>query len=274
VTVNTPKLQSADPKVFKTLQTTLTDLINNTKWTENEYETTERIQVSFTMNITEEVSATAFRADLAIQATRPVFNSNYETVIFSYQDQDVNFTYEEYQPLEFAKNVFSDNLSAIVAFYCYIIVGLDNDSFAELGGDGAFQEAQNIVSTIPSNIAQNFPGWTSIDGQRNRYWLIENVLSPRLIGFRKAIYTYHRGGLDRMADDLTTATVTCATAIAQIAEANKVYRNSMIVQIFAQMKSTEILQIFTGADNTQKKRVHTAMTQIDAANASKYNLIK
>lgn len=275
VTVNTPKLQSADPKIFVTLQNSIRDMLNNTKWTDDIFEQTERIQLTITINIKEELSATSFKADMAIQASRPVFNSTYETVTFAYQDQDIQFAYEEYQPVQFSKNTFTDNLSSILGFYSYIILGLDYDSFSELGGDAHFQEAQNIVSTIPSNVAQSAGGWTSIEsGQRNRYWLIENVLNPRMIPYRKAMYLYHRGGLDRMADDTPTGVTACATAITQLAEANKAYRNSMILQIFAQSKSTEILQIFTGADATQKDRVYKAMIQLDAANASKYNVIR
>jgi hypothetical protein len=275
VTVNTPKLQDVDPKVFKTLETTLRDMMNNTKWTDDVFETEERIKLTITINITQELSPTSFKADMAIQAVRPVHNSSYETVIFSYQDSDIQFGYEEYQPVEFSKNVFTDNLSAILGFYSYVILGLDYDSFGELGGTDLFQEAQNILSGVPSNVAQSAGGWTSIEkGQRNRYWLIENILNPRMEDYRKAMYLYHRGGLDRMADDTSNGVTACATAITRIAEANKAYRNSMIIQIFAQMKSTEILQIFTGAEQAQKQRVYSAMIQIDAANASKYNLIR
>lgn len=275
VNINTPKLQVADPKIFNTLKSSIRDMLSNTKWTEDVFEQSERIQLTVTLNITEELSATSFRADLAIQAVRPVFNSSYETVIFAYQDQDVKFTYEEYQPVEFSKNVFTDNLSAILGFYAYAILGVDYDSFSELGGDEYFQEAQNIVSTVPSNVAQSAGGWTSIEaGQRNRYWLIENTLNPRMIPYRKAMYLYHRGGLDRMSDDSATGITACATAITQIAEAHKAYRNSMIIQIFAQTKVNEILQIFVGADNAQKQRVYKAMLQIDAANASKYNVLR
>jgi hypothetical protein len=268
VTVNTPKLQDVDPKVFKTLETTLRDMMNNTKWTDDVFETEERIKLTITINITQELSPTSFKADMAIQAVRPVHNSSYETVIFSYQDSDIQFGYEEYQPVEFSKNVFTDNLSAILGFYSYVILGLDYDSFGELGGTDLFQEAQNILSGVPSNVAQSAGGWTSIEkGQRNRYWLIENILNPRMEDYRKAMYLYHRGGLDRMADDTSNGVTACATAITRIAEANKAYRNSMIIQIFAQMKSTEILQIFTGAEQAQKQRVYSAMIQIDAANA-------
>jgi hypothetical protein len=276
VTVNTPKLQTVDPKVFKTMETSIKELLNNTKWTDDIFNATERIDLTVTINITEEVSVTSFKADMAIQATRPVYGSTYETVIFSYQDQNVQFGYEEYQPIEFTKNVFTDNLSSILSFYAYIIIGLDYDSFSEVGGDVYFQEAQNILTAVPSNVAQAVGGWTSIErGQRNRYWLIENILNPRMLPYRKAMYLYHRGGLDRMTDDIGAAVTACATAITQVAEANTAYRNSMIVQIFSQIKATEILQIFSGTtDATQKDRVYKAMVQIDAANASKYNLIK
>ncbi|MFK7949646.1 MAG: DUF4835 family protein [Saprospiraceae bacterium] len=275
VTVNTPQLQTADPKIFKTLETSIRDMFNNTKWTEDEFEPEERIEVTLTLNIKSEISATAFKAELAINASRPIFNTNYETVLFNHQDGDIQFTYEEYQPVEFAKNVFQDNLSSILGFYAYTLLGLDYDSFSELGGDAYFQEAQNIVSTIPSNVAQSLGGWTSIEkGQINRYWLIENILNPRMEPYRKAMYLYHRGGLDRMSDDTGSGVTACATAITQIAEAHKAYRNSMIIKVFALSKQNEILQIFVGADQTQKQRVYRAMIQIDAANASKYNVIR
>ena len=232
VTVNTPKLQTVDPKVFKTLETAINNYINNSRWTEDQFKETEKITCNMTLNITEEISATSFKADLAIQATRPVYGTDYETVIFSHSDKNVAFRYEEFQPLEYSENVFTNNLSAILAYYCYIIIGTDYDTFAENGGELHYQKAQNIVSTIPSNIADVFPGWKSIESQRNRYWMIENFLSPRMVNFRKAMYAYHRGGLDRMSTETPGAVIACATAITQIAEAHKVYRNTMIVQMF------------------------------------------
>lgn len=274
VTINTPKLQTVDPKVFKTLETAIRDLFNTNKWTEDAFEPYERIACNLTLNIKEEISPTRFSADFAIQARRPVFNSSYETVLFAYSDEEVIFDYEEYQPLEFSQNVFNNNLASIIAFYANVILGIDYDTFSSQGGDVFFQEAQNIVSNIPSNIASTHPGWRSIDGQTNRYWLIENILAPRMIPYRKSLYTYHRGGLDRMAEDSGNAVVACATAIAQIAEANKAYRNTMIVRIFAQTKQTEIIQIFSQAPPDQKRRVYQAMVQIDAANASKYRVIR
>ncbi len=274
VVINTPKLQTVDPKVFRTLETAINNYLNNSRWTEDQFETEEKINCNFTLNITEELSAISFKADLAIQATRPVYGTDYETVIFSHSDNEVAFTYEEFQPLEYSENVFTDNLSAVLAFYSYVILGIDYDTFAENGGEAAFQKAQNIVSTIPSNIADAFPGWKSIESQRNRYWMIENFLSPRMINFRKAMYTYHRGGLDRMSTQIDGAVIACATAITQIAEAHKSYRNTMIVQMFGLTKQTEILQIFSNADSTQKERVYKAMIQIDAANAGKYRMIR
>lgn len=274
VQVNTPKLQTVDPKVFKTLETAIAGFLNNSRWTEDQYKESEKITCNVTLNITEEISATSFKADLAIQATRPVYGTDYETVIFSHSDGEVAFNYEEFQPLEYSENVFTNNLSAVLAYYCYIIIGTDYDTFAEKGGEAHYQKAQNIVSTIPSNVANVFSGWKSIESQRNRYWMVENFLSPRMVNFRKAMYTYHRGGLDRMSTEMEGAVIACATAITQIAEAHKVYRNTMIVQMFGLNKQTEILQIFSQADQTQKDRVYKAMIQIDASNANKYRIIK
>lgn len=274
VTVNTPKLQVAEPKVFKNLETTLRDMLNNTKWTEDEFTENERIQCSFTLNIKEELSATSFKGELLIQATRPIYNSSAETVIFTHSDKDVTFTFEEFQPLDFVKNSYNNNLGSIVSFYAHIILGMDYDSFSINGGSTYFQGAQDILSTIPQNVASAFPGWRSIDGQRNRYWIVENILSPRMVNMRKASYTYHRLGLDMMAEDTELAKVSMTKAITDLGKVNKDYPNSMILQIFANAKSNEIIEVYKQATPTQKNDVYSSMIKIDAANASKYRIIR
>jgi hypothetical protein len=271
VKINTPKLQTADPAVFKTLEKAIVQLVNETAWTDDVYEQHERINTNITINITKENSATSFEAEILIQASRPVYNTEQETQLFATVDKSVSFSYEHYQPMEFSDNTFTNNMTSIIAFYCYVILGLDYDSFSPNGGSPYYQKAQDIFSNIPPALVNVDDGWSSVKGNnRNRYWLLENILSPRVAPMRRASYDYHLKGLDKMADDIEGARTAIANSIFKIAQVNLAYPNSMIVQLFAIAKGDEILQIFVRADKATKKKIYDAMIKIDATNASKY----
>lgn len=275
VKINTPKLQTADPAVFKTLEKALIQLVNETAWTDDQYEQHERINANITLNITKENSATSFDATMLIQASRPVFNTNQETQLLAMQDQYISFTYEQFQPMEFVANTFTNNMTSIIAFYCYTILGMDYDSFSPNGGSQYFQKAQDIFSNIPPNIINADDGWNSVKGNnRNRYWLLENILSPRVAPMRSAFYDYHLRGLDRMSDDIEGARNSIANAIAKVAQVNNAYPNSMIVQLFGIAKGNEILEIFVKAEPATRRKVYQAMIKIDATNASKYDPLR
>lgn len=277
VKINTPKLQTADPAVFKTLEKAIVQLINGTAWTEDEYEDFERINASFTINITQELSATSFQAEMLVQASRPVYNSGEETQLLATKDNSLTFGYEQYQPMEFTKNTFNNNLTSIIAFYCYYILGLDYDTYALNGGSENYQLAQDVITNVPPNIVNGDDGWSSVKGNnRNRYWLLENILSPRVSSLRSALYDYHLRGLDRMSEDIEGGRNSIANAITKINQVHRAYPNTMIVQIFAIAKGDEILQIFANAtvDKPTKQKVYQAMIKIDAANASKYDPLR
>ncbi|MEM9849965.1 MAG: DUF4835 family protein, partial [Bacteroidota bacterium] len=202
VTINTPQLQTTDPKVFEALEGQVQEFLNNTKWTNDIFDFEERIKGNLVININEEQSATRFTAEVAIQTTRPIYGSGEETVMINFQDRNVWFDYEQYQPLIFNQNTYNDHLTAILAYYAYIVIGLDYDSFSPIGGEPYFQIAQEIVNTIPQGVAGQEPrSWRAQDGKINRYWLIENLLSPRVRPLRQALYDYHRQGLDLMSQD-------------------------------------------------------------------------
>ena len=274
VSVNTPALQMADPKVFQDLKVAIQAFMNNQKWTNDTYEQEERIQVSLALTVKQEFSANSFGGELAIQAVRPVYGSSYGTPLISHLDGDVTFTYDQFQPLEFSENNFNDNLSSILSFYAYIIVGLDNDSFSPFGGDNAFQSAQDVLNAIPQSVTASNKGWRSLDGNRNRYWIIENILSPRVRDFRQAYYDYHRQALDIMHEDVNGGRVLMLKAIEDVGQVNQAYPNSMIVQMFTNAKSNEIVEIFKQGTPTEKSRIVQSMSRIDAANASKYRAIR
>ncbi len=270
VNINTPKLQTTDPKVFESLKESIVNFLNNQKWTNDVFDPKERIKCNIQMTIKDELSANSFSADFAIQAVRPVFGSSYETPLLSHVDKDFNFIYEQFQPLDYTKNAFSDNLTAFLSFYVYVILGMDYDSYSLYGGEPYFQIANNILTTIPPSAAQAFPGWRSLDGNRNRFWIIENLLSPKVRDYRQAMYDYHRQALDLMAENVTTGRAIMLQSLETISKVNRSYPNSMILQMFTNAKSSEIIEIFKKGTTQEKTRVRSIMAKIDASNASKY----
>ncbi|MBK6621121.1 MAG: DUF4835 family protein [Saprospirales bacterium] len=274
VKVNTPTIQMADPRVFQDLQAAIQGFMNNQKWTNETYQPEERIKVTLLLNITQEFSASSFGGDLNIQAVRPVYGSTYETPLISHLDKDVTFTYEQFQPLEFSENNFNDNISSILSFYAYVILGLDYDSFSPLGGEPYFQIAQDVLNAVPQAVTANNKGWRSIDGNRNRYWIVENLLSPRVRNLRQAYYDYHRQALDLMSSDVVSGRALMLEAIEAVAQVNQTYPNAMAVQMFTNAKSNEIVEIYKQGTPTEKNRIVQSMTRIDGSNASKYRAIR
>ncbi|MFQ5447423.1 MAG: DUF4835 family protein [Saprospiraceae bacterium] len=270
ISINTPKLQTADPKVFETLESSLEEFMNNQKWTSEVFEQEERIKVSFVMTITKELSANTFEAELSLQSIRPVYGSTYMTPLFKHQDKDVVFTYEQYQPLEFSQTTYLNNLTSILGYYAYICIGMDFDSFSPFGGEAYFQNAQDIVNRIPPNVAASVTGWRSVENNRNRYWLIENLLSPRVRPFRQAIYDYHRQGLDIMHEDVVAGRAVMSQAIEALEGVSRAYQNAMILQVFANTKSDEIIEIYKAAGPQEKMAVVRAMGKVDPPRTSEY----
>ncbi len=270
VTINTPKLQTADPKVFETLKTSVEEFMNNQKWTNDAFEQEERIKMDIVITISKELSANTFEAELSLQSIRPVFNSTYETPMFKHQDKSVVFTYEQFQPLEFSQTTYLNNLTSVLGYYAYIVIGMDYDSFSPFGGEPYFQAAQDIVNRIPPNVASSVPGWRSVENNRNRYWLIENLLSPRVRPFRQAVYDYHRQGLDMMYQDVAVGRAVMTQAVEKLGDVNRSYPNSMILQVFANTKSDEIIEIYKGAGQQEKTAVTQTMERVDPPRASEY----
>jgi hypothetical protein len=270
ININTPKLQTTDPRVFVSLENSIRDFVDNVNWSDDIFESGERIKCSVQLTIKEELSANFFSADMAIQAVRPVFGSSYETILLSHVDKDVSFRYEEFQPLIYSRNSYKDNLSSIIAFYINIILGMDYDSFSPFGGESFFQTANEILNVVPPAATQIYPGWRSLDGRRNRYWIIENMLSPKFRTYRSAMYDYHRQGLDLMSEDPNTGRAVLVQSLEAISSVNRSYPNSMLIQMFANAKSSEVIEIFKKGTRDEKTKVRSIMSKIDSPNASKY----
>lgn len=273
VNINTPKLQNADPKVFETLRQSMEEFFNNTRWTEDEFEPEERIELQIQMTITLEESDTRFKADLLMQSSRPIYNSNVNTVVFTHVDRDVTFEYQQYQPLIFSQNAYNDNLTSILSFYAYFVLGMDYDTFSAMGGEPFFKIAQEILQTVPAAEAARNRGWRSRDGNRNRYWLIENMLNPRVKPMRQVMYDYHRRGLDLMYKDPVAARATIAESLPLLDNVMRNYPNAMMLQVFANAKRDEVIEIFKNGEQSEKSQVKNTMIRIDPANAATYQRV-
>ena len=197
------------------------------------------------MTISAELSQTRFGADFAIQSTRPVYGSNYKTPILTHVDKDFVFDYEQFAPINFSETTFNSNLSSLLTYYAYMILGMDADSFAPYGGESYYQQAQQVINTIPQNLDDNLKkGWRSIDSRRNRYWLLDNLLAPRARDFRQAWYDYHRQGLDLMYSNVVAGRAIISETIKTVGSVNRDLPNSMILQVFSNTKAGELVEIF------------------------------
>lgn len=270
VTVNAPKLQKADPKIFKTLQQQISEFINDRKWSDNTYAQEERIEIIMQITIDEEQSDTRFKGQIAIQALRPVYNSNYNTVLLEVLDKDFVFEYQEYAALDFAEGQYFSNMTSVLGFYAYTILGLDNDSYSELGGTDYFNKAQQLMNAIPQNVSGSVGGWQPTSGQRNRYWLIENLLNVRMKTLRRAFYNYHRGGLDRLYEAPVAAQEEIKKALNDWKQASNDVPGTMIIQTVVNAKREEIIDVFSVADQKTKNEVIEIMLRLDATNAERY----
>lgn len=275
VTVNANRVNTTiDKKIFITLQNQLNNFLNNRKWTGDNYKPNEKILCSYLLNIESIVDANVYKGTLVIQAGRPVFGSTYQSPLINFQDADFTFKYVEYQPIEFNENRVqgSDpligNLSACFAYYTYLILGLDYDSFSPKGGDKYFQKAQNIVNNAPES--SNISGWKLFDGLRNRYWLCENLNNVKYNILHDLFYSYYRSGLDKLANSDVEAKKIILQTIVQLQAFNQENPNTAIVQFFMQAKTIELIGIFKNTNPEDKAKAVDLLSKLDITNSQKY----
>ncbi len=265
---------TVDKKIFATLQTQLNNLLNNRKWTNDQFQPNEKIECSFMLNIESIVEANVYKATLTVQAARPVFNSSYNAALVNFIDADVTFKYVEFQPVEFNENrvqgtdASAANLTAVFAYYAYMIIGLDYDSFSPKSGEPFYRKAQNIVNNAPEG--RNVSGWRVFDGSRNRYWLNENLINSKYNIIHDIIYSYYRSGLDKLFDAEPEARANMLQTITQLQAFNKENANTMILQFFLQGKFQELVGIFKKGTSEQKARAVDILSEIDVINATRY----
>lgn len=275
ITVNASQISSkVDKKIFQTLQTALTNFLNNRKWTNETFQPNEKISCNFLLTINEAQESNVFKAALTIQAARPVYNTIYDSPLMNFIDNDVVFRYVEYQPVEFNENrvggsdAMTSNLTAILAYYVNIILGLDFSSFSLRGGGSYFQKAQNIVSNAPGS--RDIAGWNAFDGQRNRYWLMENLTNTKYALMYEVFYGYYRLGLDNMYENATEARKAIMNTLNLLNNINTSNPNSMILAFFFQGKSNELIRVFKKAPADERSGAMGLLTRLDIANLNTY----
>lgn len=265
---------NVDRSIFTTLQNQLTAFVNNRKWTGDVFQAQEKIHCSFLLTVQSVSEDNIYKAALTIQAARPVYNSAYQTALINYLDGDVTFKYAQYQQLEFNENrvqgtdALAANLTAVFAYYVYMILGFDYDSFSAKGGDNFFSQAQNIVNNAPE--AKEITGWKSFDGLRNRYWLAENMMNTRYNQIHDIIYDYYRQGLDNMYQNAQTARTNILNSLSSLQDFNQQNPNTMVEQFLVQGKSQEFIGAFTKGDPQQRVQAIQVLTALDVSNAPAY----
>ena len=275
VNVQTNKIENQiDTKIFTQFQKQIKDFINQRKWTTDAFAIEEKIDCSFYITIESIASPGVYEAKLSVVANRPVYNASYTTPLLNMQDANFTFKYQLAQPMEFNENrvqgadPLEANLTAVIAYYINIIIGLDYDSFAPKAGLPYFNKALNIVYNAPEG--SGITGWKSYDGQRNRYIFVDNLTKSGFDKLHELIYSYNREGLDQMADKPEIARAAILNALMGMQELNETNVNSMVVPILMQGKFTEIVGIFGTADKSMKKQLLNTLSSIDIANINRY----
>lgn len=269
VTVNTQKLSNANQQVFKTLETSLNEFVNQTQWTSQTYKQNEKINCSMYITISAN-NSDQFTATIQVQSSRLVYNSSYSTPILNFNDKDFSFNYTEFQPLIFNPAEFESNLISVISFYSYIILGMDADTFVSLGGNSFLETAQNIA-----NVAQQsgYKGWSQSDGNNSRFYLVSDLLAPVYNDIRESSLMYH-SGLDIMTQDLKAAKEKIKLALLNIGKLNAVKPNAFMTRVFFDAKSDEIVSIFSGGPSIPITDLVESLNKTSPLNTSIWSKIK
>ena len=270
VMVNTAKVQTSDRTKYDNLQRDLYEFVNSRTWSNFQFRNEERIECSIMITLDDPGASNDMKGSMNVQLRRPVYGSSYNTVLLNYVDKDVEFRFIENEPLDYVENTFTNNLTSLIAFYLNMFLGLDFDSYSQNGGSEFYQKANTIVNTC-QNRAE--PGWKSFENQRNRYWMVENLLNSSYAKVREFLYVYHRLGLDAMSENVEQARQKITESLELLQMANRERPGLFIISVIVSAKSDEIINIYSESIPSDKQRVVNIMREIDPANASKYQQI-
>ncbi|WP_036385418.1 DUF4835 family protein [Muricauda sp. MAR_2010_75] len=269
VTVNSDQVGQTNQQIFRTLERSLNDFVNNSKWTNRVYRENEKVNARMFITVTQ-YESDRFEANIQIQSSRPVFNTSYESPVFNYKDDAFNFQYQEFQPLVYNPNSFDSNLVGVISYYVYVILGLDADTFSLEGGDDYYRRAQNIVTQAQGS---NFSGWSQETGERTRFELVDNLLSNSFREYRIAMYNYHRKGLDVLADNNSTGKQIIAGSLRLFETLISRRPNAFLIQTFFDAKSEEIQNIFSDGPKVDIVKLKETLNKVAPFYSSTWNEI-
>jgi len=270
VTVNADQIQTSDRRVFLDMETTIENFMNGRDWTPDEFSVEERIKCTLSITLVDMPSIGSFKATVQIRSSRPIFNTSYESILFNFADRDWAFTYVESMPLDFNQNSYTSNLTSMLAFYAYVVLGLDYDSYGELAGDQYYQIAQVIVN----NAAQsNFPGWSALESTRSRFALIDDLTNPQMQVLRTGIYKYHRLGLDLYEENPEKTRANVLEVLESIREIKSRYPASIFVISFFDAKTDELVNIFDQASMQEKRKAYNLLVELNPNKTDVYSRI-
>lgn len=272
VTVNSDQIPGSNKEMFNTLRQSIEEFVNNSKWTDMTFQDKERIECNMLL-VVKSIENNLWHCDFTCQSRRPVYGTSYTTPTLNFFDANFVFSYQEYDRMDYQQTSFTSNLTALIAYYCYLIIGHDMDSFARLGGTPYFQVCENIVSTAQSASMEETEakGWRAFDSNRNRYALINNIMDEAFRGYREFFYEYHRLGLDEMVNNVSNARARIAKGMPVLREANRARPATYVVNTFLDAKNDELVNIFSGATSEEKKTVYEVLIDIDPTRQSIYD---
>ncbi|SMD08682.1 type IX secretion system protein PorD [Pedobacter africanus] len=272
VQVMAPTVPNINKKNLEVLQNTIREFLNNNKWSNEPYAPAERIECNFVITVTAWDGSSAYKAEAQIQSSRPVYNTAYNSTLLNISDKDFDFNYNEGQSLDFSDQNFISNLSSLLSFYAYTIIGLDKDSFSKLGGTHFYNKAQNIL-----NVAQvsGNKGWKAFDGLRNRYWLNENLQNKSFEELRQFIYDYHFNGLDRMQEDQSKSAKKIISLLTTLKQMDKQKLGSIFPNMYLATKADELVNVISTLPDPQDKlKAYNLLSEVDPANLNKYEALR
>ncbi|MGX5687316.1 type IX secretion system protein PorD [Arcticibacter tournemirensis] len=271
VQILSPQVQNTNKRVLGVLEGAIRDFLNGRKWSADILQNQERIDCSFVINIIEWDGSSNFKAEAQIVSSRPVYGTSYNSTILNLSDKEFNFSYTEGQPLDYSDQVYNSNLTSLLAYYAYIITGLDYDTFSKFSGSPYYTKAQTVV-----NNAQNtsFPGWKAFETLRNRYWLVENFTNKAYTPLRQALYDYHRNGLDVMAENQAKGREQIIDVLPQLQKIDRQRQGSMLNQVFFTAKADELVNIISQAAPKDRMAAYNILSAVDPSNITKYELLR
>lgn len=270
IVINSSQIAGTDKSVFENMQTALYEFINNTKWTNINFKTNEKIECSMGITIKERTDSDSFTGEINMALRRPCYKASYTTPMFNYLDQKFSFSYTQGQPLDFSMNTHMSDLTSTIAFYVYMFLGFDFDSFSLNGGQPFFEAAQTIVNNAQSS---SEPGWKAFDGNKNRYWLAENATSNSYAQLHQFLYEYHRLGLDVMSEKPEDGRAAILNSLQYLQSVYSSYPTCFLLQLIVEAKRDEIINVFSQGTQKEKTQAATIMKQIDPSKSSQYDAI-